>query len=76
MFVAGAGALACTGGEVPLALQGGQVPSGFMQVVAQFHTLRFCGMAPQKLLPAQGHGSHASDSRSLPLQVCSTPIFS
>ena len=73
MFVAGAGALACAGGVVPLALQGGQVPSGFMQAAAQFHTLRLCGMAPQKLLPVQEHCSAASNSWSLPSRVCSVP---
>ena len=56
---------------MPLALQGGQVPSGFMQVVAQSHTLRLCGMAPQKLLPAQGQWSAASQSQNLILTVCS-----
>ena len=61
---------------MPLALQGGQVPSGFMQVVAQFHTLRLCGMAPQKLLPAQEHRSTASGSQSLQLRVGSiTCVF-
>ena len=59
-LTAGTGAWAGAGGEVPLALQDGQVPSGFMQAVAQFHTARLCGMEPQKLLPAQEHSNLAS----------------
>ena len=55
---------------MPLALQGGQAPSGFMQVAAQSHTLRLCGMAPQKLLPAQGQCSTASNSQTLTLTAC------
>ena len=56
---------------MPLALQGGQVLSGFMQVVAQFHTLRLCGMAPQKLLPAQGRGITTQNLQFRPIKFCS-----